>query len=115
MYLFCTHSYLFLSQSGNDPSLLPSLKSIAQEATNRAGLCSPSDHPLLSLTSSQATPQQVVPSGNNGLVQQQPTNSSNLSPAQPPVVPGNNPNISQTSKKYGVRLNYVQMLLSDLL
>jgi len=73
------------TSSTTDPSLLPSLKSIAQEATNRAGLSSFSD-PLSSLapqnepnSSSLVTPQ---------------ANSSNLS-AQSSV--GTNPNISQTS------------------
>merc|ERR1719479_335940 len=72
--------------SASDPSLLPSLKSIAQEATNRAGLSS-SSNPLPSLTS------QTQQSSGNSLVHQQ-TNSPNLS-AQPSV--GNNSTISQTS------------------
>merc|ERR1712184_135429 len=74
------------TSSPTDPSLLPSLKSIAQEATNRAGLNTFSD-PLSSLSS------QNEQSSSSSLIAQQPTNSSNLS-AQASV--GTNPNISQT-------------------
>lgn len=80
--------------SATDPSLLPSLKSLAQEATNREGLGSFSG-PLLSLTSHNEH------SNSSSLVTtQQQANSSNLS-AQPlgtnPSTVGTNPNISQTS------------------
>ena len=78
----------FYLQSETDPSLLPSLKSIAQEATNRAGL-SPYPDPLSSLTSQNEQP------NSSSLVTQQQTNSSNLSA---PTSVGTNPNISQPSK-----------------
>ena len=81
--------FRFCLQSATDPSLLPSLKSLAQEATNREGLSSFSD-PLSSLTS------QNEQSNSSSIVTQQQANSSNLS-AQPSV--GTNPNISQTSKQ----------------
>jgi len=75
------------TSSATDPSLLPSLKSIAQEATHRAGLSSYSD-PLSGLSP------QIEQPNSSSLITQQQANSSNLS-AQPSV--GTNPNISQTS------------------